>query len=157
MQTFVVPLAGAVLGARKGTIAVIVYLLLGAVGVPVFAGFSGGVHTFVGPWGGYLWAFPLFAFIVGFASDRGKLPLLAVGLVIGAALTLTMGMLQFAFHSASVAQAPLDMRAAFMACVVPFIIPDFIKIFMVFIIAPKIRQTLEKFSGNPSHNTRKST
>jgi len=151
MQTFAVPLAGAVLGAKKGTIAVIVYLILGAIGIPVFTGFTGGFGLFLGPTGGYLWSFPIFAFVVGFAADKGNRLWLALGLIVGAAITLTMGMIQLA------SWASLDMRAAFMAGVFPFIIPELIKIFMVFIIAPKARQALGRISGNSlPRNTGKS-
>ncbi len=57
MQTFAVTLAGIILGAKCGSIAMGVYLLLGAVGVPVFSGFKGGLQSLIGPTGGFLLSF----------------------------------------------------------------------------------------------------
>lgn len=65
LQTFSVLLAGAVLGARRGLLAVLLYLLLGAIGLPVFAGGSSGLATFVGPTAGYLIGMPLAAWLTG--------------------------------------------------------------------------------------------
>ena len=59
LQTFAMALCGYTLGAKRGTAAVALYLLLGAVGVPVFAGMTGGVSRFVGPTGGFLWGLSL--------------------------------------------------------------------------------------------------
>ncbi|MBL0174942.1 MAG: biotin transporter BioY [Ignavibacteria bacterium] len=66
LQTLFVLLSGAMLGARKGAAAQIAYLMLGASGLPVFAGFSGSVLRLVGPTGGYLLAFPIAAFLTGY-------------------------------------------------------------------------------------------
>lgn len=68
LQVPAVILSGLLLGARYGTLAQLVYLLLGAAGAPVFAQFSGGLAHVVGPTGGYLLSYPLAAAIAGFAS-----------------------------------------------------------------------------------------
>ncbi|MCL2874296.1 MAG: biotin transporter BioY [Defluviitaleaceae bacterium] len=138
MQTFAVPLAGAVLGAKKGSIAAIIYLILGAVGAPVFSGFTGGYSFIIGPSGGYLLSYPLFAFIVGLGSYKNNRIWLALGLVIGSIINLSMGMFQLAFV------LQIDMRAAFALGVFPFIVPELIKLSLVFVIAPKIRQAIER-------------
>ena len=65
MQTFAITLAAVVLGSKLSAIASLVYLALGAVGVPVLANFSGGFDKFVGPTGGFLISFPLMAYIIG--------------------------------------------------------------------------------------------
>lgn len=65
MQTFAITLAAVVLGAKLSTVSSVIYLLLGAVGVPVLANFSGGFDKFIGPTGGFLISFPLMAFIIG--------------------------------------------------------------------------------------------
>jgi len=148
MQTFAVPLAGAILGAKKGITCAIVYLLLGAVGVPVFAGFGAGLDRFIGPWGGYLWSYPLFAFVVGFGADqsmkiqsiKGKFFWLASGLLAGSVINLTMGMIQFAVVSGA------NLQAAFIAAVAPFLIGEFVKLSLVFMTAPKIRKTIGRLS-----------
>ncbi len=78
LQTFFVLLAGALLGPRNGFLSMSLYLLLGISGLPVFSGGGFGVARIVGPTGGYLLAFPLAAFVIGWiASLRGRvLPLL---------------------------------------------------------------------------------
>lgn len=70
LQTFGVLLAGAVLGARRGALAVLLYLAVGAIGLPVFSGGSAGVAPFVGPTAGYLVAFPFAALLCGFIVER---------------------------------------------------------------------------------------
>jgi len=138
LQTFAVPLAGAVLGAKKGAIAALVYLLLGAVGVPVFRSFTAGISLLLGPTGGYLLSFPIFAFIVGLGANTGKRVWLALALIVGSVINLFAGMIQLSFVN------QLDMHTAFMAGVFPFIIPELLKLLLVFIIAPRLRQVLER-------------
>lgn len=70
-QTFAVLLGGAVLGARRGFLAQLLYLAEGAAGMPVFAGGDAGWLKLVGPTGGYLLAFPLAAAVTGFLAERG--------------------------------------------------------------------------------------
>ena len=65
LQTFAVTLAGIILGSKRGAISMLIYLLLGAVGLPVFSGFRGGLGMLVGPTGGFLISFPIMAFIIG--------------------------------------------------------------------------------------------
>lgn len=86
LQLFGVFLAGAVLGSRRGFLAVLLYLVVGAAGLPIFAGGSSGVAQFTGPTGGYLFAFPVAALIVGLAVERARRHDVAVtaGLVVGA-------------------------------------------------------------------------
>lgn len=70
LQLFGVFLAGAVLGARRGFLAVVLYLVVGAAGLPIFAGGTSGIAPFTGVTGGYLFAFPFAALIVGLAVER---------------------------------------------------------------------------------------
>lgn len=70
LQTFAVMLAGAVLGARRGFLAVLLYLAVGAIGLPVFTGGAAGLAPFAGPSVGYLVAFPLAALATGFFVER---------------------------------------------------------------------------------------
>lgn len=69
-QTFGVLLAGAVLGARRGFLAVLLYLAVGAAGFPVFAGGSAGLAPFAGPTAGYLISFPVAAAVTGYLVQR---------------------------------------------------------------------------------------
>lgn len=72
LQLFGIFLAGAVLGARRGFLAVVLYLVVGAAGLPIFAGGTSGLTPFSGPTGGYLIAFPFAALIVGLAVERAR-------------------------------------------------------------------------------------
>ncbi len=72
LQLFGIFLAGAVLGARRGFLAVVLYLVVGAAGLPIFAGGTSGLTPFTGPTGGYLIAFPFAALIVGLAVERAR-------------------------------------------------------------------------------------
>ena len=70
LQLFAVMLAGACLGWLYGPVSVLVYLALGAIGLPVFSGFAGGVAAFASYTGGFLASFPLVAAFSGFAAER---------------------------------------------------------------------------------------
>ena len=85
LQTFAVFLAVAVLGGRRGTFAVLVYILLGAVGLPVFAGFSGGLGALLGTTGGYIIGF-FFSALLYWAMTKvlgEKTPVMVVAMVLG--------------------------------------------------------------------------
>src|SRR3989338_884787 len=69
LQTLMVLLSGAMLGARYGALSQFIYLVLGAAGLPVFAGGSGGIASLFGPTGGYLFSYPIAAFIVGYMTE----------------------------------------------------------------------------------------
>ena len=70
LATLAVYLCAAVTGMRRGTLSVLLYILIGAVGVPVFSGFAGGVQKLIGLTGGYLAGYVLCALAAGFLIDR---------------------------------------------------------------------------------------
>lgn len=74
LQVFAVLASGAVLGSRRGFLSQVVYLVLGAAGAPVFARFHGGAQVLVGPTAGYLWAFPIAAYLAGWGEDAWTQP-----------------------------------------------------------------------------------
>lgn len=116
MQTFAVYLCGLLLGSRRGALCALVYLLLGAVGAPVFSHFRGGVQMLAGPTGGFLLTFPLMAWLVGkgieLAHRRGSAFL---GLLLGTAANYLGGMLLYSLLSST------TLWQAFVACVLPFL------------------------------------
>jgi len=73
LQTLMVLISGAMLGPYYGALSMIIYLMLGAIGLPVFAGGSSGVAALLGPTGGYLFSYPVAAFVVGFMLQKKKL------------------------------------------------------------------------------------
>jgi len=144
MQTFAVALAGVVLGAKKGALAAFVYLMLGTFGAPIFANFRGGFDLIIGPTGGFLLSFPLFAFAAGFGADRERCLWLAIGLAVGSAVNLSMGMLQLAFVN------QISLQAAFVAGVMPFLPVEMIKMVLVFVIGSRMRKIVEKIKNRPN-------
>lgn len=138
LQTFIIPLAGAVLGAKKGAIAAFIFILLGAIGLPVFHGFSGGIGHILGPTGGFIFSFPLMAFVVGFGADRWHKIWLALGLIVGVVVNLGLGMLWFSFVM------EVSLQAAFFAAVAPFVIIELGKMVGVFVVSLSLREVLKR-------------
>jgi len=138
LQTLAIPLAGAVLGMKNGTIAALVYVLLGLVGVPVFAGFSGGIGMLFGRTGGFILAFPLMAFTAGVGARSGKKLWLILWLVIGAIALYISGLTVFSIVTSS------SPAASFMLVVVPFLPTEVIKIIIVVFLSNLIKHALRK-------------
>ena len=136
LQTFIIPVAGIILGAKHGTIATCVYVLLGAVGLPVFAGFSGGFGILFGVTGGFILSFPLMALFAGLGSRRDKKAPTFLGLIIGTVINYLVGMIMFATITET------DMRYAFTACVLPFIPTSIIKIILAALLGLKLKKSL---------------
>jgi biotin transport system substrate-specific component len=94
-QTLAVLLAGALLGSRRGTLCLLLYLAEGAVGLPVFAGGRAGLGHLVGPTGGYLFGFVASAFLIGRLADRGwcrRAPTTVAAMILGNAVTYAFGL-----------------------------------------------------------------
>ena len=141
LQTLAIPLAGVILGAKRGTLSAVVYVLLGAVGVPVFAGFTGGPQTIVGYTGGFIVSFPLMALTAGLVADKTiKSISFWAGLVVGAVLNYAVGTVWFMVVAKS------TFSEAFFACVVPFIPTAVIKIILAGIFGNTLRIALKKAS-----------
>ena len=129
LQVFAVVLAGLLLGPRYGALAMGIYLLLGAVGVPVFAGFRGGLGIILGPTGGYLVSYPLAAAIAGLATYAAVNAVRRRALVVSfSAGTAALGVI-YAFGMTwlmIVAQLPFVVALA--QGVLPFVAFDLIKV-----------------------------
>jgi biotin transport system substrate-specific component len=98
LQTFFVLLAGALLGKRGGLMSMGVYLAIGAIGAPVFSGGTFGISRILGPTGGYLLAFPIAAFAVGyFAQLRSEYWWMLLSMLIGSIVIFTVGTIQLNF------------------------------------------------------------
>lgn len=126
LATLAVMLTGGLLGSRLGSLSLIVYLLIGAFGVPVFSGFTGGFGKFAGPTGGYLLGYLVMAFAVGFVIERfgrGSCFLANCGaMALGTFLCYALGTVWF------VVLTGCTVWAALVSCVFPFIIGDVVKI-----------------------------
>lgn len=129
LQTFAVFLAVGVLGGRRGTFAVLVYILLGAVGLPVFAGFSGGLGALLGTTGGYIIGF-FFSALLYWAITNvlgEKTPVMVAAMVLGLIVCYAFGTVWFMTVYARNSGA-IGLGTALGWCVIPFIIPDLVKI-----------------------------
>ena len=140
MQTFAITLAAVVLGSKLSAIATLVYLLLGAVGVPVLANFSGGIDKFVGPTGGFLISFPIMAYIIGLGlgvehrdAFKGAFP---VAVVVGTVVNYIVGVILFVIVAHS------TVSVAVSACVLPFIPTAIIKAVLACVLGLNIRKRI---------------
>ncbi len=117
MQTFAVALVGALYGWRLGGITIFTWLIEGAFGMPVLAGGAAGIHHFVGPTGGYLFAFPIAGMIMGLLAERGwnghRVWLAFAGMLVSNVLCLILG--------AAWLGVLIGAEEALMAGVVPFL------------------------------------
>lgn len=92
LQTMLVLLSGAFLGARNGAVSQIIYISAGAIGLPVFANFSLGLPVLFGPTGGYLIAFPVASYLVGKIVEQNKsLVAVSISMLLGTLLILLVG------------------------------------------------------------------
>lgn len=144
LQTFAVFLAVGVLGGKLGTISVIVYILLGAVGAPVFAGFSGGLDKLAGPTGGYIIGFVFSALIMWLIEKLcgRKIWILGIAMVIGLVICYAFGTAWFMVVYASNGNA-VDLVTALGWCVIPFIIPDVVKIALALSLTKVLRKAIK--------------
>lgn len=137
MQTLAVLTVAALLGAGKGIAAVGVYLLLGAVGAPVFSGFRAGVQALVGPTGGYLIGFLFTALLTGLIAGKSdRAMVIAAGMAAGAVVYYVFGTAWYALFFANG-----GVREILMTCVVPFLIPDALKIALSVLLVRRIRKS----------------
>ena len=137
LQTLIIPLAGVILGKRNGTLSVSVYVLLGLIGIPVFAGFTGGPGMIFGKTGGFILTFPIMALLAGIGADKNN-KWLIFWLIIGSAINYLGGMLMFSFVTSN------SLIVSFGAVVVPFIPTAIIKIVLVFILSKAVRRIVPK-------------
>ncbi len=143
LQTFGVFLAVGVLGGKRGTLSVLIYLLLGMAGVPVLAGFTGGIGHYAGNTGGYLVGF-LFAALVMWAMERflgKKLWVLALSMVVGMAVYYVFGTVWFMVLYSRRTGA-IGVWAALSMCVIPYIVPDVIKIVLALSVSRKLQKVI---------------
>lgn len=136
MQTFAVALAAYVLGWKYGTASIAVYILLGAVGVPVFSGFSGGLSFAVRPSGGYIWGFLPMAFFCGLGMKTANKIRLGGLSLLGLFCCHLLGCIQLAIVTG------LTPLAAFMAGSAPYLLKDIVSMLAAYAVARAVRKAL---------------
>ena len=164
LQTFAVFLTLVLLGGKDGTISVLLYLTVGATGLPVFSSFKGGVGVLAGPTGGYLFGFLVIgllywlvtALYIGKAKEENgkeskkrhiaELVTLACGLL----LCYLFGTIWFLTATGGW-EAENGIGSALMLCVVPFLLPDAVKLILAYLIGKRVNRIVDKQkTGNPS-------
>lgn len=135
LQAMVSLLAGAVLGSRAGALSQAVYVVMGAIGLPVFAGRGGGFHFLVGPTGGYLIGFIFAAWIVGKVLERHE-----EATALRGALAMGLGLLAIYVPGALVLALHLSsLAAALTVGVIQFLPADILKAIVAFAVARGLR------------------
>lgn len=138
LQTFIIMFTGIILGAKKGCIASCIYILLGAVGLPVFSNMQGGLGVLFGPTGGFILSFPILAYLSGKGAEKSSIIPQIIYLLIGVIINYIAGIIMFTLVTNS------SLLAGFTACVLPFIPSDFIKSAMAIIFGRTLKNRLVK-------------
>ncbi len=149
LQLLAVTMSGAVLGKRLGFYSQLIYTLLGAVGLPVFAGAKAGFSVLFGPTGGYIFGFMISAFVIGYLIEiftskqenpRAEYLSILFSMLIGVLVIYTFGVIQLMIV------AKLSLVKAILGGVTPFILADIIKIALGSSVAYSVRKSLIKSS-----------
>jgi biotin transport system substrate-specific component len=141
LQTLVVLVIGAAYGARLGAATIMVYLVEGAIGLPMFAGPVGGLAPLIGPTAGYLFGFVAAAYATGWLSERGwdrSVLRLFVAMGLGHVIILACGYAWLAFGM------KLGLEKAWLVGIAPFVAASLIKNALGALAVPAIRRALER-------------
>ena len=140
LQIFAVFAALATLGGRRGTYAVAVYLLLGAVGLPVGAGFQGGLGWLLGTTGGYIVGFLCIALIYWLMTAKlgESLPVSIAACVLGLAVCYVFGTIWFIAVYARTT-GPVGVMTALGWCVFPYVVPDLLKLVLAVTLSQRVK------------------
>ena len=131
-------LSGALLGWKYGALSMVVYALLGVIGVPVFAGFGSGPAVLFGKTGGYILGYSLCALIVGALSRKFAFNFKThcLSMVLGVAVCYAFGTIWF------MAVTGLNLATSMSYCVIPFLPGDAVKILLAAFLALRLRKPL---------------
>lgn len=139
MQTFGIFLTVSVLGGKRGSMAVLIYILLGTVGIPVFAGFAGGIGIIMGNTGGYIIGF-LFSALTMWGMERlfgSKNQILVFSMVLGLIVCYAFGTIWFmAVYAGN--SGPVGFITVLGWCILPFLVPDLVKIVLVMLVRKRL-------------------
>ncbi len=138
MQNFGIFAALGLLGGRRGSLTVAVYLLLGLVGLPVFSGFGAGPGALLGPTGGFLLGFLASALVYWAVTARWgtAAPIMALAMVLGLAACYALGTAWFLAVYAGGNGTTL--AAALTLCVLPYVVPDLIKLGLALVLVRRV-------------------
>lgn len=132
LQTLAVLLTLGLLGGKWGTVSILCYLLLGAVGVPVFSGFRGGIGAILGPTGGYLWGFSATGLCYWAAEKWGKAPAMILGLL----ACYACGTAWYMVYTGG------GLGWVMLHTVVPYLLPDAVKLILALRLTRKLKKRM---------------
>ena len=139
LQTFGIFLTLGLLGGKRGTVTVLVYLLLGAIGVPVFSGFRGGLGALLGTTGGYIFGFMSTSVLYWIMTSIKDTPhIRLVAMVLG--LLLCYGCGSWWYMTRYLSSGQLTLGLVLLKCVVPYLFPDAIKLALAWILTGKLKR-----------------
>lgn len=139
LQTFGIFLTLGLLGGKRGSVAVLVYLLLGAVGTPVFSGFRGGLGALLGTTGGYIFGFMLTALLYWLITAIKETPLSRLlAMVLGLGACYACG--SYWYMTRYLSAGDLTLGVVLLRCVVPYLIPDAIKLALAWLLTARLKR-----------------
>lgn len=138
LQTMGVFITASILGAKKGTVSIIIYILLGAIGLPVFSNFTGGFGVLLSHTGGFIIGFILITIITGFITEhfQSKIYTSIIAMTLGLVACYSIGTLWYCIY------ASVDIFTALLVCVVPFLIGDAVKIGVSSILVYRLKKII---------------
>ena len=143
LQTFAIFCVLGMLGRKRGTVAIVVYILLGAVGIPVFTGFNSGLGALLGTTGGYILGF-IFIGLIYWLAERlfgPKRTVRIAAMLLGLLVCYAFGTAWFMFVYARRAGA-IALGTALGWCVLPFIVPDLVKMALALLLSDRLRKMI---------------
>lgn len=147
LQTFAVFLTLILLGGKDGTFAIALYIAIGATGLPVFSGFKGGIGVLAGPTGGYIVGFLAIGILYWiFTALKDNTVTRILALSGGLLLCYVFGTVWFLTATGGWA-ADNGIGKALMLCVVPFILPDAVKLLLAYLIGNRVNRIRNVRSG----------
>lgn len=140
MATFAIMLTAIILGPKKSSISVIIYILLGSIGLPVFSGFKGGFQVLAGPTGGYIWSYIFMALLIGSVAKKcvNNKIIIFIGCIASTIVCYILGTVQFAIAQGT------SFMSALSICVLPFIPFDIAKAVLAVFLGTAVKNRLIK-------------
>ncbi len=137
LQTTLILMAGLILGSKRGMITCLVYILVGAIGIPVFANFSGGIDIIFLQTGGFIMSFPLMAYVAGkFSELSNKTSMKYVGSLVGVILNFIVGCAYFMYVT------EMDLITSMTYTVLPFVLTSLVQIVIAVNLSKKIKSVV---------------
>ena len=134
LQTLGIYLASCILKPKLAFCVSLVYVLAGAIGLPVFSGFGGGLSSLLGLTGGYIFSFPIMALVISLiVNKRSSNILKIIAMLIGTGICYLIGTIWFIYLTKN------TLFPSLMMCVIPFIPGDIVKIIIATLLSNKIK------------------